>query len=198
MNYKEFNDYELLDQIYSCNEDANELLIYKYRPLIVNLAKKYIPYCDGGVDLNDLVQEGMLGLNEAIKSFREDKEANFGTYARLCIKRKLISLVKSTRSHKNIILNQSVSFEDDDANTMDKFLVDNSFEPSLMLEEIDNQENLLNKLNEKLTDFECNVFELKKEGFEYKEIADILDRDPKAIDNAIQRIKLKLKAIMKD
>lgn len=196
MNYKNFNDYEILDQIYSCNEDANEILLYKYRPLIVNLAKKFIPYCQGGVDLNDLIQEGMLGLNEAINSFREDKEANFGTYAKICVRRKIVTLVKSTRTQKNMILNESVSIEDDDGNILDKFLVDNSFDPGSMIEEYDYQEQLINKLNEKLTDYESQVFELKKDGFEYKEIADILDKDPKTVDNAIQRIKLKLKTII--
>lgn len=196
MNYKNFNDYELLDQIYSCNEDANEILIYKYRPLIVSLAKKFIQYSQGGVDLNDLIQEGMLGLNEAINTFREDKEANFGTYARLCIRRRLVSLIKSTRTQKNMILNESISIEDQDTNVLDKFLIDNSFDPSSMVEEYDYQEQIINKLNEKLTDFESQVFELKKDGFEYREIADILDKDPKAIDNAIQRIKTKLKSLM--
>lgn len=197
MNYKNFNDYELLDQIYSCNEDANEILLYKYRPLIVNLAKKFISYCQGGVDLNDLIQEGMLGLNEAINTFREDKEANFGTYARLCVRRKIVSLVKSTRTQKNMILNESVSIEDEDGNILDRFLIDNSFDPSSMIEEYDYQQHLINQLNEKLTDYESQVFELKKDGFDYKEIADILDREPKAIDNAIQRIKIKLKDIIK-
>lgn len=196
MNYKEFNDYEVLDQVYSCNEDANEVLLYKYRPLIVNIAKKLIPYCQGGVDLSDLIQEGMLGLNEAINSFREDKEANFGTYARICIRRKIVSLVKSTRTQKNMILNDSISIEDEDGNLFDRFLVDNSFEPSIMVEDYDSQQRLIKKLNEKLTDYESQVFELKKDGFDYKEIADILEKEPKAIDNTIQRIKAKLKSII--
>lgn len=196
MNYKEFNDYEVLDQVYSCNEDANEVLLYKYRPLIINLAKKFLPYCQGGLDLNDLIQEGMLGLNEAINSFRDDKETNFGTYARLCIRRKMVSIVKSTRAQKNMILNESISIEDEDANLFDRFLIDNSFEPSTMIEEDDYQLHLIKKLNEKLTDYESQVFELKKDGFNYKEIADILEKDPKAIDNTIQRIKNKLKSII--
>ena len=123
MNYKNFNDYELLEYIYSCNEDANEILLYKYRPLIVNVAKKMIKYCSGGVDLNDLIQEGMLGLNDAINSFREDKETNFGTYARLCIERRIYSLAKSTRAYKNKILSESFSIQDDEDFVIDRFLV---------------------------------------------------------------------------
>ena len=198
MNYKNFNDYELLDQIHSCSEDANEIILYKYRPLIINIAKKMITYCNGGVDLNDLIQEGMLGLNEAINSFREDKDANFGTYARICIERKILSLVKSTKTYKNRILNESISIEDDEDMTIDKFLIDNTANPGMMVEDYDYQENILKKLNSQLTDFEKQVFELKQSEFNYKEIADILEKDPKAIDNALQRIKLKLKGIMKE
>jgi len=196
MNYKNFNDYELLDQIYSCNEDANEIMLYKYRPLIVSIATKYIYLCQGGVDLNDLIQEGMLALNEAVNTFREDKETNFGTYARICIKRKIISLVKSTKTQKNMFLNDSISIEDDDNNLFDRFLMDNSLDPgSVIIENVYEQE-LIEKLNEQLTDLEKQVFELKLDGFEYKEIADILEKDSKSIDNTIQRIKTKLKNII--
>ena len=198
MNYKDFNDYELLDHIYSCDEDANEIMIYKYRPLTINLAKKLIKYCNGGIDLNDLIQEGLVGLNEAINTFREDKETNFGTYARLCIERRMYSVVKSTRTYKNKILNESISLEDEDDVNIDRFLIDNSNNPSDMLEENAYQEEILNKLNEQLTDMEKQVFELKKNYFNYKEIADILDKEPKVIDNTIQRIKTKLKKIMKE
>lgn len=196
MNYKNFNDYELLDYIYSCNEDANEILLYKYRPLIVSIAKKMLKYCNGGVDLNDLVQEGMLGLNDAINSFRDDKETNFGTYARLCIERRIYSLAKSTRTYKNKILNESISIEDEDDLTIDRFLMDNSSNPDSMISENDFQNDIITKLESQLTDLEKRVLELKKNDFNYKEIADILEKEPKAIDNALQRIKNKLKNIM--
>ena len=198
MNYKNFNDYELLDYIYSCNEDANEILLYKYRPLIVSIAKKMLKYCNGGVDLNDLVQEGMLGLNDAINSFRDDKETNFGTYARLCIERRIYSLAKSTRTYKNKILNESISIEDDDDLTIDRFLMDNSSNPDSMISENDFQNDIITKLESQLTDLEKRVLELKKNDFNYKEIADILEKEPKAIDNALQRIKNKLKNIMRE
>ena len=198
MNYKDFNDYELLDHIYSCDEDANEIMIYKYRPLTVNLAKKLIKYCNGGIDLNDLIQEGLVGLNEAINNFREDKETNFGTYAKLCIQRRMYSVVKSTRTYKNKILNESISLEDEEDTNIDRIIVENSNKPSDMIEENAYQEEILKKLNEQLTDLERQVFELKKNYFNYKEIADILEKDPKVIDNTIQRIKTKLKKIMKE
>ena len=157
MNYKNFNDYELLEYIYSCNEDANEILIYKYRPLIVNIAKKLLKYCNGGVDLNDLIQEGMLGLNDAINSFRDDKETNFGTYAKLCIERRIYTLAKSTRTYKNKILNESISIEDEDDFPIDRFLMDNSSNPDSMISENDFQNTIISKLECQLTDLEKNI-----------------------------------------
>ncbi len=197
MNYKEFNDYELLDHIHSCNEDANEILLYKYKPLIVNIATKMIKYSSGGVDLNDLIQEGMLGLNDAINSYDENKEANFTTYSKVCIERRINSLIKSTRRYKNKILNESITLEiDNDDFIIDKFLVDNSFNPSRLVENNEFEKETIIKLTEQLTDFEKQVFELKKNDFNYKEIAEILEKDTKAIDNALQRIKIKLKKTM--
>ncbi len=196
MNYKEFNDYELLDYIHSCNEDANEIILYKYRPLIISIAKKMIKYCNGGVDMNDLIQEGMLGLNSAINSYRDDKDANFGTYAKLCIERRISSLVKSTQTNKNKILNESISIEQDDDINYDRFLADNSNDPAVKIINNDYQKDILIKLDSRLTPLEKQVLELRKNNFDYKEIAEILEKDKKSIDNALQRIKAKLKSIM--
>lgn len=198
MNYKEFNDYELLDQIHSCSEDANEILLYKYRPLIVSIAKKYIKYSHGGVDLNDLIQEGLLGLNDAINSFRDEKNANFGTYAKICVQRKIANLIKSTMSYKNKILNDYIPIDNDEDEPIDYFLADNSKNPMNMVEDYDFQNRLLTNLNDKLSDIEKEVFELKLSGFSYKEIANLLEKDSKSIDNCIQRIKTKLKKVLEE
>lgn len=198
MNYKEFNDYELLDQIHSCSEDANEILLYKYRPLIVSIAKKYIKYSHGGVDLNDLIQEGLLGLNDAINSFRDEKNANFGTYAKICVQRKIANLIKSTMSYKNKILNDYIPIDNDEDEPIDYFLADNSKNPINMVEDYDFQNRLLDNLNEKLSDIEKEVFELKLSGFSYKEIANLLEKDSKSIDNCIQRIKAKFKKVLEE
>ena len=197
MNYKDFNDYELIDKIYSFDEDANEIMIYKYRPLIVNIAEKMIKYCNGGVTLDDLVQEGMVALNEAVNTFDEEKEANFGTYAKICITRRITSIVKSTRTYKNKYINEAVSLDNDDEDTVvDMFLIDNTANPLDMVSDYEWQQRVLDKLTEELTDMERQVFELKKNDFNYREIAEILEKKPKTIDNTLQRIKAKLKNIM--
>lgn len=195
MNYKDFNDFELLDYIYGQNEDANEILLYKYRPLIVNIAKKYQPK-DGSFDLNDLIQEGMLALNSAITNYNDSKNANFGTFAKLCIERRIVNYIRSFRRDKNKVLNEAISYNLEEDNSMDRYLADKSLEPLTMVTNLEDDKLLVEQINKDLTKLEQDVFNLKLKGYDYKEIALKLDKTPKAIDNAIQRIKNKIKNIL--
>ena len=196
MEYKDFNDYELVYYIHEGNEDANNILIKKYEPLINKVALRMLPYCkSNGLELEDLVQEGMIGLNHAIERYQEQEDTLFYTYAKTCIERKIISVVLSSNRNKNKILNESVSY-DDEENLIIKYLQDKTPSPLEEIVNIEIEENLLKKFKENLTDFEEQVFELHISGFKYKEIAKILDKTPKSIDNTIQRIKTKLKKQM--
>ena len=196
MEYKDFNDYELVYYIHEGNEDANNILIKKYEPLINKVALRMLPYCkSNGLELEDLVQEGMIGLNHAIERYQEQEDTLFYTYAKTCIERKIISVVLSSNRNKNKILNESVSY-DDEENLIIKYLQDKNPSPLEEMVNIEIEKNLLKKFKENLTDFEEQVFELHISGFKYKEIAKILDKTPKSIDNTIQRIKTKLKKQM--
>lgn len=192
MDYRDYNDNEVLSYIYENNEDAREILYKKYEPLIYSTATKYFKYCkSSGVELNDLVQEGMVGFTNAIDSFDESKEAMFYTYAKICIERKMASLVSLTRRKGNYVLNSCISF--DDLEMKQNILLDNSFNPEMQVIDKEQTEQLLSEIKELLTDFEIKVLELKISGFSYKEISCLLDKDTKAIDNALQRIKIKVK-----
>ena len=195
MNYKDSNDFELLDYIYGQNEDANEILLYKYRPLIVSIAKKYQPK-DGTFDLNDLVQEGMLALNSAITNYNDSKNANFGTFAKLCIERRIANYIRSFRRDKNKVLSEAISYDLEEDNLMDKFLADRSLEPLTMVTNLEDDKLLVEQINKDLTKLEQEVFHLKLKGYDYKEIAKRLNKSPKAVDNTIQRIKVKIKNIL--
>jgi len=195
LNYKDFNDFELLDYIYGQNEDANEILLYKYRPLIVSIAKKYQPK-DGTFDLNDLVQEGMLALNSAITNYNDSKNANFGTFAKLCIERRIANYIRSFRRDKNKVLSEAISYDLEEDNSMDKFLADRSLEPLTVVTNLEDDKLLVEQINKDLTKLEQEVFHLKLKGYDYKEIAKRLNKSPKAIDNTIQRIKVKIKNIL--
>lgn len=200
MNYRDYNDYELLSYISEKNEEASEVLFEKYRPLILATANRMLGYCKNtGLELNDLIQEGMLGLNLAMNSFDEEKDTSFYTYAKMCIERKIISQVVASRRLKHKVLNDSLSLENTDENNTDyvydKSLTDNSYNPEKILFNGENEKDLVKEVSDILTDFEAQVFELKINGFDYKEIAEILDKDIKAIDNALQRIKVKIKKL---
>lgn len=201
MNYQEYNDNELLAYIAEKNEDANQIMYKKYQPLIEKMAKRMYQYVPNtGLELSDLIQEGMLGLSSAIETFRESKETLFYTYATNCIKRKMISMVISATRMKHKILNDSISIEatDSDGNmvNIDYLLKDDKENPEKILLNDEYKNELLKLANSHLTNFEVQVFELKINGFDYREIAEILDREPKSIDNALQRIKTKLKKFL--
>lgn len=193
--YEEYNDYELLNYIAENNEEANNIIYKKYEPLIFSNAKKMINYIsNSGVEINDLVQEGMLGLSKAIESFKDSKEAMFYTYARTCIKRKMIDLIISTKRLKHKALNDSISIDGSiEDGVLDYLIPDNSSNPEEILLNEEKQKEINNQAKSILTILEFQVFELKKNGFNNKEIAEILDLEYKQVDNALKRIKGKLK-----
>ena len=109
--YKD-NDYELLYLISENNEDAKELFYEKYKPIIDMKAKKFAKYVEyKGYDINDLIQEGMIGLSRAINDFSEQKDVQFTTFANLCIERQMCSFMRNISTGRHKALNDSLSFE---------------------------------------------------------------------------------------
>lgn len=199
MDYTSLNDYELISYIQENNEDANNLIIKKYEPLINSIATKMISHCPYlGLEKSDLIQEGMIGLNHAIGYFNEQKDITFYTYAKTCIERRLISVVVSANRLKHKNLNESISFDTADEGTIEFFLKDETTNPETIVVNKEEKNDIINKVNNRLTDLEKQVFELMLSYFNYKEIAKILEKEPKQIDNAIQRIKIKVKEILKN
>ena len=197
MKYRDYNDNELISYIEEQNEDAEEILFEKYKPLIVRFAKKIYPIASNvGLELNDLIQEGMLGLNQAIKYYDEKKDAHFYTFAKTCIERKMITLLNNQRRLKHKILNESLSLDhtgEDKMYGIESVLKDSSNDPELVLLTKEREEKLIRETREALTDFEDEVFMLRINQFTYDEIASILEKDKKSIDNAFQRIRTKMK-----
>ena len=192
--YKKLNDYELLSQV-ADNEFATEALFEKYKNLIYGIAKKaYVHHQNTGLDMNDLIQEGMIGFSIDINTFDEQKNTTFFTYARTCITRRVISSLVSASRLKHQLLNDSLSVElfDTENNPDTIILSDNTSNPEKLLIEDENLKELKKQIKNKLTDLENNVFDLLTSGFDYKEIADILNKTPKSIDNTLSRIKYKI------
>lgn len=194
--HRDYEDNELLFYISENNEEASNIMFDKYTPLINSIANDLIKYAkNSGLELNDLVQEGMIGLDSAIKTYSDNKDSSFYTYAKHCIKRRIISLVIGSNRQKHRLLNESVSLNasyDEDLELEDH-LGDNSYNPEICLFDQERIDDITNEFRKELTNLEEEVFVMRINGFNYKEIAELLEKDPKAIDNALQRIKSKLK-----
>ena len=196
MIYRDINDYELLDM--KENEEAREILYKKYKPLIYKIANSmYQTNKIKGVELSDFIQEGNIGFTHAMQTYKEGKNSLFFTYAKSCIEKSIISFIVKNNRQKNKILNESLSMEMLEENkaitSFDRAVMDKSLDPFNII--ANNKDSFYDLLKPKLTDFEITVLELRDYGLDYKEIASLLDRDAKSIDNALQRIKNKAKKI---
>ena len=194
-NYEELNDYELVDAAQEFNEDAIELLHQKYKQLIVKKCRQaYNSYKNSGFSLSDLILECTLSFDEAIHKFLPDEAANFYTFVNVCLDRTILTFLRGNLREKNKILNESISLEldNEDSTSLLDVVPDNSKNPDCMFEDKENIDSFCECLINELTSLEESVFRLKIQSFTYKEIADILDKDKKAIDNAVQRIKVKI------
>ncbi|MGI6329474.1 MAG: sigma-70 family RNA polymerase sigma factor [Bacilli bacterium] len=198
MNYKDYNDYELLYLIQDNNERATELLYEKYRFIVELKAKKKVRYAKGkGLDYNDLVQEGMIGLSEAIRDYRDDRNAKFSTFANLCIERQIGSALLRANRKKHQILNESLSLEDsifDNDKPLSDYIPDQQeIDPGEYLIDLESGKEIYDKISSLLTPLEQQVFELKVCGFNYQEIGLIINKSYKSVDSALQRIKSKIR-----
>lgn len=192
MDYSKFNDYELLYLVSDNNEEAYNLIYLKYKPLIHNMAKMLSnKYRGAYVEYDDLFQEGMYGLSEAIKRFNNQTENLFYTLAYLCIKREMYRLVVKMLRMKNMVLSSAASFnteissEDfllEDTLFSLNDLVDVSFESSEI------QKYILN-LKYDLKEQYMPVYELKLNGFSNQDITILLDLEYKVVDNYLRSIK---------
>ncbi len=195
--YKDHNDYELLYLVSENNEDAKEIFFDKYKSIVELKAKKLYPYVmNKGYELNDLIQEGMIGLSQAINDYKEQKNVQFSTFASICIERQIMTFVRDVNRQKHKILNDSLSID----STIDKKgrpLMEIAFDeknrnPEDSLIELDEEVEMLDKIKSVLTDKEYEVFELRLQGFSYQEMALLLNTTRKSIDGTISRIKSKI------
>lgn len=164
------------------NELLNEI-ISKYKLSVEIIASKYVTF---PMEKDDLVQEGMIGLLAAINSYNEEKGALFSTYSKRCIENSIQSAIRKFSRMKDIPQNNLVSFDDENVEAQISLSAEDEF---LAKESVS---NLSKSLYEDLSKFENEVLRLFIVGCSYTEIATKLDKNPKAIDNAIQRIRKKL------
>lgn len=196
---------EALIALYREGENnAIDLLIRRYKKFVRNRIRVNFFI---GVDKDDLIQEGMIGLFKAICDYNPEKEASFKSFATLCVTRQISTAFKAVSRQKHIPLNRSISLsipinkssdeEDEGITLMD--VIKNNVSPTPEEEVIskENVEDINDYIVKALSNLEIEVLHLYMDGKNYKEIAKILDKAPKSIDNALQRIKKKLEGVNK-
>lgn len=185
-NNNKCTDFELINQ-YRLSEDNNNALnelVERYKGAVIAIASKYQ---DFPIEREDLIQEGMIGLFAAINSYRDDKNATFATYADRCINNSIKSALKKLSRLKDIPQDSIIPL-DDAINEVG--YSSQSAEHEYLDLEIENE--FYRILYEELSKFENEVVRLYLTGCSYNEIAKKLCKTPKAIDNAMQRIRKKL------
>ncbi len=197
--YDDYNDNELIYLIYDFNEDANRILHEKYYKIIkIKVAKYRVLAKRIGLDTCDLMQEGLLGLEEAINSYRDNKDMKFSSFANMCIERQILSVLNYHSRKKHTFLNDSCSIdvEDEKGRTMLDYSLKSDIDPLMMMEKEEEKNSIYDLMTKDLSKLEKEVFELKLNGLDYREIARLLNKSYKSIDSALQRIRVKLKKIL--
>lgn len=181
------------------NQEVEEALIERYRRFVKGKARSYFLI---GADRDDIIQEGMIGLYKAIRDYNIDRQASFKAFADMCIKRQIITAIKSATRQKHIPLNSYISldkpvFEENSERTlMDILTSDKVTDPetiTVFKEELDYIES---KLAHSLSKLEWKVLRKYVFGKSYLEISEELGRPMKSVDNALQRVKRKLESYM--
>ena len=193
-------DEELIELVHENSEEAKSALFNKYKDKIDYLIRKYTPVAKTlGIDIKDLNQEALLGFTDAILNYDSSKDASVATFICLCVERKIKKACLKAGTIKNKTMKDSLSLEYmyEDINLPLKELIEDvDSDPLIKVSQDEEYEELLRSIRETLTDNEREVFELLIAGLNYKDIAVILDKEPKQIDNARERIKTKIKKIL--
>lgn len=193
-NYEALSDEELVELSSAGDKNATEYLLSRYKNTVRSKARMYFLV---GADRDDIVQEGMIGLFKAIRDFDNSKLASFKSFAELCVRRQIITAVKAATRKKHLPLNNYISlskpvFDDDSDGTLEDFLSELKADPEELFIWKENAAIIGEKMQEVLSKLEREVLSMYLEGKSYQEIAKIMNRPPKSIDNALQRIKKKL------
>ena len=200
-NYEECGDEELILRLRDGEEAITDYIMDKNKNLVRSKAKSmYIL----GADRDDLIQEGMIGLFKAVRDYDIGRDASFFTFAELCVSRQMYTAIQAAGRQKHTPLNTYISLyagsADQDVDGRDgewelsgSLLSQPERNPEDLLIDRENVERLEKTIEKELSSFEKQVLDLYLTGMKYSEIARVLGRDEKSTDNALQRIKSKLK-----
>ncbi len=196
----ELSDEEVVLLAQKGDNRALEHIILRYRNFVYAKAQKFFLI---GSEQDDLVQEGMIGLYEAVKSFKNEK-ASFKSFAGICIRRQMISAVKSATRNKHKPLNSYISLDksvyDSEGDTLfiDSIQDKCPQNPEAIFIDKESLDGIENKINSTLSKLELEVLMYYLDGYSYQQIAEKIQKDKKAVDNAICRIKKKIENVLAD
>ena len=192
--YQNQTDEILIEQLRSGQEQITDYIMDKYKNLVRKRANAM--FLMGG-DTDDLIQEGMIGLFKAIRDYRMEKDVSFYHFADLCITRQIYHAVEASQRKKHQPLNTYISLNaqmgQESEDTLQDLLesVENPNPEQLLIDQ-ENANDIQEKLYKTLSKFERQVLLLYLQGSNYRQIAKQLHKEPKAIDNALQRIRGKI------
>lgn len=195
------SDYELLYLIRQNDEEGLEQLLQRYHKtiwaIVHSLVPRPVPY---EIDLDDLYQEGTLGLMDAITNFKEEKQVSFGSFARICIDREIRSMLRKYRSNSYRLLSRAVSLdmsisEDDHLTLMDTVAIDRNDSNPVYITHINWAMEQIPLIREGLPDYQWQVYKMQSFGYSYREIAEALNISEKDVDNVMQKIKKKIRSL---
>lgn len=196
-NYEHLTDEELILRLRDGDNRITEYIINKYKDLVRRKSKSmYIL----GADHEDLLQEGMIGLFKAIRDYDAGRDASFYTFAELCVTRQIYTAVQSAGRKKHSFLNFYVSLYGNSEKNGEEYpeliqelVAWDAKNPEELVIDRENLESLEKTIEQELSSFEKQVLELCLTGMSYTEIARVLGKTDKATDNALQRVKTKIR-----
>lgn len=197
-NLASLSDEQLVVLASSGDDRAFDCLLDKYRLFVLNKSKSYFI---AGADNDDIVQEGMIGLFKAVRDFHSERGVSFKTFADVCITRQILTAVKNATRQKHaplnsyISLNKTVGDDESGSTLMDTIDCDTNINPESIMLNREKADAIGTKVNESLSGFELLVLSYYLQGLSYAKISRAIGKDPKSVDNALQRIKKKLEKI---
>lgn len=194
--YEQKTDEQLIRMLRKGDTAITDYIMEKYKNLVRKEANAM--YLLGGEN-DDLIQEGMIGLFKAVQNYDLTQETSFYNFARLCITRQMYSAIEASKRKKHSPLNSYISLYEKTGEReplIDTMEAAKESNPEELLVGREYVELLQNKLMENLSDLENRVLYLHLLGTDYKTIARLLDKSPKTVDNALQRIKSKMERIL--
>lgn len=199
--YNQASDEELIDRLRGGDSRITDYIMDKYKNLVRSKAKSM--YILGG-DNEDLIQEGMIGLFKAIRDYDAGRDASFYTFADLCISRQMYTAVQASHRQKHWPLNTYVSLysngygqgDNEELELAEALSPDQDQNPETLFIDRERVEYLEGQIDKELSSFEKQVLDLYLTGMSYSQIARVLGREEKSTDNALHRLKSKIKKML--